>query len=49
VAEGARYKPRETSYLNAYTYKVLHDMCDHGLREGGPFQGEVMNLLTLSR
>ena len=40
VGDGARYKPRKTSFLNAHTYKVQHDMCEHGLRSGDPFRGE---------
>jgi hypothetical protein len=42
VGEGARYKPRQTSYLNYHTYKVMHDMCEHGLQRGDPIQGEAV-------
>ena len=39
VGPDARYQQRKTSFLNHHTYKVQHDMCDHGLRQADPFRG----------
>ena len=39
VGPEARYRQRRTPFLNHHTYKVRHDMCEHGLRENDPMRG----------
>eukprot|EP00746_Dinoflagellata_sp_MGD_P156083 gnl/MRDRNA2_/MRDRNA2_85694_c0_seq1.p1 gnl/MRDRNA2_/MRDRNA2_85694_c0~~gnl/MRDRNA2_/MRDRNA2_85694_c0_seq1.p1 ORF type:complete len:376 (+),score=29.50 gnl/MRDRNA2_/MRDRNA2_85694_c0_seq1:63-1190(+) len=41
----ATYKTRKGTFLNSYTYKVQHDMCNHGLQTGDIIKGPCFPLV----